>query len=130
MNVVGSADGERGLGPARLEHETKHYDAALVALAEATGRPTATGYMWNNLGTALEQLGRLDEAREAYEKGGTLGSVPAVASRKRLEGVKTIAIANDVRDDNSPVTTPDATDGSGSGSGSGSDADASDHATE
>jgi tetratricopeptide (TPR) repeat protein len=79
-----------------VQLETKHYDAALTALVEATSRPTATGYMFNNLGTAYEQLGRLDEAREAFDKGGKLGSVPALASRKRLEGVKTVAIAQPV----------------------------------
>jgi hypothetical protein len=49
--------------------------------------------MFNNLGTALEQLDNLDDARVAYESGGTLGSKEAASSRKRLEGVDSIAIA-------------------------------------
>ena len=49
--------------------------------------------MFNNLGTAYEQLDQLDEAREAYEAGGKLGSTVAAASRKRLEGVDTIVVA-------------------------------------
>lgn len=48
--------------------------------------------MFNNLGTAREQLDQLDEAREAYERGGALGSQQALASRKRLEGVATIVV--------------------------------------
>ena len=53
----------------------------------ATAKPNATGFMWNNLGTAYEQLDQLDDARVAFEAGGKLGSKEAVASRKRLEGV-------------------------------------------
>jgi hypothetical protein len=48
--------------------------------------------MWNNLGTAYEQLARLDDARTAFENGGKLGSKEALASRKRLDGVKTIVV--------------------------------------
>ncbi len=72
----------------------KHYDKAVDALVQATSRPNAAGYMFNNLGTAyVEQLMiGLDEAREAFDKGGTLGSVEAKSSRKRLEGVKTLAV--------------------------------------
>jgi Tfp pilus assembly protein PilF len=69
------------------------YQEAADALAEATSRPGTTGYMWNNLGTAYEHLDQLDDARLAYENGGGLGSVEATASRKRLEGVDSIAIA-------------------------------------
>src|SRR5262249_7349993 len=71
----------------------KQYADAAEHLGQATSLSGATGYMFNNLGTALEHLDRLDEARTAYEAGGKLGSKEAVASRKRLEGVKTIAIA-------------------------------------
>jgi tetratricopeptide (TPR) repeat protein len=71
----------------------KRYEDAATHLIEATSRKDAAGYMFNNLGTALEHLDRLDEARLAYEAGGKLGSKEATASRKRLEGVKTIAIA-------------------------------------
>jgi Flp pilus assembly protein TadD len=72
--------------------DQKRYQEAADAFASATALPTAEGYMFNNLGTALEQLDQLDDARVAFEAGGKLGSKEAVASRKRLEGVKTIAI--------------------------------------
>ncbi len=72
----------------------KQYEDAAEHLAEATSRSGATAYMFNNLGTALEHLDRLDDARTAYDAGGKLGSKEAAASRKRLEGVKTIAIAS------------------------------------
>jgi Flp pilus assembly protein TadD len=71
----------------------KNYEEAAEHLAEATSRSGATGYMFNNLGTALEHLDRLDDARMAYEAGGKLGSKEAASSRKRLEGVDSIAIA-------------------------------------
>jgi len=51
--------------------------------------------MWNNLGTAYEQLDQLDDARAAFDKGGVLGSKEAMASRKRLEGVKTTVVIKD-----------------------------------
>lgn len=82
--------------------QLKHYQDAVDALVEATSRKGAEGYMWNNLGTAYEQLDQLDEARAAFEKGGTAGSKEALASRKRLEGVKTIAIAKSVDDTAKP----------------------------
>ncbi|HEY5947415.1 MAG TPA: tetratricopeptide repeat protein [Kofleriaceae bacterium] len=72
----------------------KKYDEAAEHLAEATSRNGATGFMFNNLGTALEHLDRLDDARMAYEAGGKLGSKEAASSRKRLEGVTSIAIAD------------------------------------
>ena len=75
--------------------QLKKYDDAVTALTEATTRKGATGYMFNNLGTALEQLDRLDEARVAFDSGGKLGSQEAASSRKRLEGVKSIAIAKE-----------------------------------
>jgi Tfp pilus assembly protein PilF len=78
------------LGLAHLQ--LKHYQEAADALVEATSRKGAEGYMFNNLGTALEQLGQLDDARTAFESGGKLGSREALASRKRLEGVKTIVV--------------------------------------
>ena len=71
----------------------KKYEDAAEHLAEATSRNGATGYMFNNLGTALEHLDRLDDARMAYEAGGKLGSKEAASSRKRLEGVTSIAVA-------------------------------------
>ncbi len=74
------------------ELQLEHYDDAARDLAEATSRAGATGYMFNNLGTALEHLDRLDEARAAFESGGARGSKQALASRKRLEGVKSIAL--------------------------------------
>jgi tetratricopeptide (TPR) repeat protein len=85
------------------------YEEAAQHLAEATSRSGATGFMFNNLGTALEHLDRLDEAREAYDAGGKLGSKEAVSSRKRLEGVKSVAIAKvDVTDDSKPEVKKDA----------------------
>jgi tetratricopeptide (TPR) repeat protein len=80
----------------------KNYEDAAEHLTEATSRSGATGYMFNNLGTALEHLDRLDDARMAYEAGGKLGSKEAGASRKRLEGVTSIAM-NDDKD--TPKTT-------------------------
>ncbi len=71
----------------------EQFEDAAEHLTEATSRKGATGYMFNNLGTALEHLDRLDEARLAYDTGGKLGSTSAAASRKRLEGVDSIAIA-------------------------------------
>jgi hypothetical protein len=88
--------------------------------------------MFNNLGTALEQLDRLDEARVAYEAGGKLGSTVAMASRKRLEGVTSIAIAKELqqsepkaRDAKSYDVSEDPDDDAGSASGS----DSSDQST-
>jgi tetratricopeptide (TPR) repeat protein len=101
----------------------KKYDDAVAALTEATNRKGAEGYMFNNLGTALEQLDRLDEARAAYEQGGKLGSTVAAASRKRLEGVDSIAIARQL-DETEPKTyelNEDDDDGSA--------AEPSDHST-
>jgi tetratricopeptide (TPR) repeat protein len=90
--------------------QLKHYQEAADALAEATSRNGSEPYMWNNLGTAYEQLDQLDEARTAFEKGGTLGSKEALASRKRLEGVKSIAIAkaSDDKVDVKPETKSDS----------------------
>lgn len=109
--------------------QLKKYDDAVTALTEATTRKGAAGYMFNNLGTALEQLDRLDEARVAFDSGGKLGSQEAAASRKRLEGVKSIAIAKEEQetkkiddskgyDLNEGQTDEDAKIGSGSGSDS------------
>lgn len=71
----------------------KRYEDAAAHLLQATSRDGATGYMFNNLGTALEHLDQLDDARMAYDAGGKLGSVAAASSRKRLEGVDSIAVA-------------------------------------
>jgi Tfp pilus assembly protein PilF len=80
-----------------LVHMTqKNYQEAVNALVEATGRKGGEGYMWNNLGLAYEQLDQVDDARDAFEHGAKLGSVAAKASRKRLEGVATVAIAKKV----------------------------------
>jgi tetratricopeptide (TPR) repeat protein len=76
------------------ELQLKKYDEAVEHLTEATSRKGATGFMYNNLGTALEQLGRFDEARLAFDSGGKLGSREAASSRKRLEGVDSIAKAD------------------------------------
>ena len=77
------------LGFAQLEQ--KHYSEA-GRRARARDEPglTATGYMWNNLGTAYEQLGQFDDARAAFAAGGKLGSGPARASAKRLVGVTSV----------------------------------------
>src|SRR6185436_4100970 len=71
----------------------KNYADAVEHLKIATTKNGATGYMFNNLGTALEHMDELDDARMAYEAGGKLGSKEAASSRKRLEGVKSVAIA-------------------------------------
>ena len=84
----------------------KKYEDAAEHLLEATSKKDATGFMFNNLGTALEHLDRLDEARTAYESGGKRGSKEAVASRKRLEGVTSVAIVEQ------HVETKDAGSGS------------------
>jgi Flp pilus assembly protein TadD len=110
------------------ELQLKKYDEAVEHLTEATTRKGAEGYMFNNLGTALEQLDRLDEARTAYDAGGKLGSSVALASRKRLEGVKSIAIARELQNSEPKtydVSEPDDSDDAGSASGS----DSSDHST-
>lgn len=75
--------------------QRKHYREAVDALVEATARQGVEGYMWNNLGTAYEHLDLLDDARAAFEAGGKLGSKEALASRKRLQGVKTIVVKAD-----------------------------------
>jgi tetratricopeptide (TPR) repeat protein len=80
------------------ELQLKKYDEAVEHLTEATTRKGAEGFMFNNLGTALEQLDRLDEARTAYEQGSKLGSAVAMQSRKRLEGVKSIAVAKELEE--------------------------------
>jgi hypothetical protein len=83
--------------------------------------------MFNNLGTALEQLDRLDEAREAYEQGGKLGSVVAAASRKRLEGVDSIAIARQLEE--SEPKTYELSEDPVDDAGSAADSDSSDQST-
>ena len=88
--------------------QLKHYQEAVDALVEATGRKGAEGYMWNNLGTAYEQLGQLDDARTAFEAGGKLGSKEALASRKRLEGVKAIIVVKADKPDGSKPARPDS----------------------
>ncbi|MEP6864310.1 MAG: tetratricopeptide repeat protein [Deltaproteobacteria bacterium] len=88
------------------ELQLKKYDEAVEHLSQATQKKDATGFMFNNLGTALEHLDRLDEARDAFEAGGKLGSKESLASRKRLEGVKSIAI---VETKDKPDVKPDVT---------------------
>ncbi len=87
------------------ELQLQKYDEAAEHLGEAVTKLGATGYMFNNLGTALEHLDRLDAARAAFEGGAKLGSKESVASRKRLEGVTSIAIAGKPR---KPDLQPDA----------------------
>ena len=88
------------------ELQLKKYDEAVEHLSQATQKKDATGFMFNNLGTALEHLDRLDEARVAFEAGGKLGSREALSSRKRLEGVKSIAIVDTT---DKPDVKPDVT---------------------
>ncbi|MEO8548790.1 MAG: tetratricopeptide repeat protein [Kofleriaceae bacterium] len=88
------------------ELQLKKYDEAVEHLTQATSKKDATGFMFNNLGTALEHLDRLDDARDAFEAGGKLGSSQALASRKRLEGVESIAI---VDTGEKPDVKPDVT---------------------
>lgn len=86
----GNAWAWNNLGFTKLE--MGKYADAIEPLEKATALPAATGYMWNNLGTAYEHEDRLDEAREAFDKGGKSGSVAAASSRKRLQGVATLAV--------------------------------------
>lgn len=72
--------------------QRKDYPEAVAALEIAVQNKDATGYMFNNLGTAYEHQDQLDEARAAFESGGKLGSVEAMSSRKRLEGVDTLVV--------------------------------------
>jgi tetratricopeptide (TPR) repeat protein len=88
------------------ELQLEKYDEAVEHLSQATQKKDATGFMFNNLGTALEHLDRLDEARVAFEAGGKLGSKEALSSRKRLEGVKSIAIVDTT---DKPDVKPDVT---------------------
>jgi tetratricopeptide (TPR) repeat protein len=75
------------------------FATAVVHLTEATDQATkqktATGYMFNNLGLALEhrpqEADYLDRARAAFKRGAELGSVAAAASYERLKDVKPIA---------------------------------------
>ncbi|CAN5201831.1 hypothetical protein BH11MYX1_BH11MYX1_46130 [soil metagenome] len=87
------------------ELQLKKYEEAAEHLGAAVTKAGATGYMFNNLGTALEHLDRLDEARIAFEGGAKLGSKESVSSRKRLEGVTSIAISEHVA---KPDLRPDA----------------------
>jgi len=107
------------------ELQLKKYDEAVEHLTEATSRKGAEGFMFNNLGTALEQLDRLDEARAAYEQGGKLGSKVAMASRKRLDGVTSIAIAKEIEESEQPAQggTFDVNEDSDDSTGSGGSAD-------
>jgi len=112
------------------ELQLKKYDEAAVHLTEATTRKGAEGFMFNNLGTALEQLDKLDEARTAYEQGGKLGSQVAAASRKRLEGVKSIAIAKEIEQSEPTDKTYNVNeDGADDGSAADSGSDSGDHST-
>lgn len=101
------------------ELQLKKYDEAVEHLTEATSKKDAQAFMFNNLGTALEQLDRLDEARAAYEQGGKLGSKVAAASRQRLEGVTSIAIAKQIE-----ASEPSATGGTYDVNEDGTDDDA------
>jgi len=111
------------------ELQLKKYDEAVEHLTEATNRKGAEGYMFNNLGTALEQLDRLDEAREAYDEGGKLGSTVAMASRKRLEGVKSVAIAKELQSTEPKTYDVSEPDDSSDDAGSASGSDSGDHST-
>jgi hypothetical protein len=86
----------------------KNYAEAVNALVEATGRKGNESYMWNNLGTAYEQLDKLDEARDAFEKGASMGSTVAKASRKRLEGVDTIVVVKTAKVEKKDAPKPPA----------------------
>ena len=80
------------------------YEDALASLVQATSKPGAAGYMFNNLGTAYEHLDQLDDARDAFARGGALGSVEARASRQRLEGVDSIIVLHTVAPPVTPAT--------------------------
>ena len=73
--------------------------------------------MWNNLAMAYEQLDRLDDARDAYEKAVAMDSDRAAASLSRLEGVK--SVIRTARADAPPPTETPAPAGNGSNDGTG-----------
>jgi tetratricopeptide (TPR) repeat protein len=85
----------------------EQYEDAVAALTEATAQKGATGFMFNNLGVAHEQLDQLDEARVAFESGGKLGSAEASASRKRLQGVKSIIVMKTKKPEPKVEKTPE-----------------------
>jgi len=111
------------------ELQLKKYDEAVEHLTEATSRKGAEGYMFNNLGTALEQLDRLDEARAAYEQGSKLGSAVAMQSRKRLEGVTSIAIAKQIEESEPKGGTFDVNEDPDDGSDDAGSGSSTDHST-
>ena len=71
----------------------KHYQAAVDSLEQAVELEPVEAYMWNNLGMAYEQLDRLDDARNAYDKAVAMESDIADGNLSRLKGVKSIMTA-------------------------------------
>jgi tetratricopeptide (TPR) repeat protein len=68
----------------------KRFDDAVEELEQAVELEPVESYMWNNLGTAYEQLDRLDDARDAYGKAAEMKSDRGRESLARLKGVKTL----------------------------------------
>lgn len=65
--------------------EQEQFAAALPALARASELAPDAGVIRNNLGTALEASGRLNQAREQFELAANLGSARGEQSLARLQ---------------------------------------------
>ncbi|MCP4385156.1 MAG: tetratricopeptide repeat protein [Hyphomicrobiales bacterium] len=65
----------------------QEYDKAAAELRRARDAGLANGGDLHNLGTALQFLGQMDEAQEAYRQAIEKGSDSAAASRRQLAGI-------------------------------------------
>jgi tetratricopeptide (TPR) repeat protein len=65
--------------------EMNRYEDALKCFEDAILHAPTNGSIWNSKGWALENLGRFNEARTAYQEGARLGDQMAV---RNLEGLK------------------------------------------
>jgi len=65
---------------ARIDYDGRHYTDAVEKLQHVVALDPRSMRGWDNLGLALEGLGRLDEAAEAYRKAVALNVAEAVPS--------------------------------------------------